>query len=144
MEERRLVNLINRSQLTAVFSVLFALCGFGYNVWRQEATEYNNNLRTSCYQLLLEIAELEQIIFALHFDRERMQSTPRMGWVKARLINDLGATATPEVAVKTENLLAMWASHWEQIETDDDAVGKVTLALDETRAAVKASIESLR
>lgn len=31
-------------QLTVIFSVLFALLGFTYNVWRMEVTEQNSNI----------------------------------------------------------------------------------------------------
>ena len=42
-------NKLQLYQLTVIFSVLFALVGFSYNVWRMEVSEQNNNIRTACF-----------------------------------------------------------------------------------------------
>jgi hypothetical protein len=142
--EQRLRDLVNRSSLTAAFSVLFTLVGFSYNVWRMEQTERNSNLRTSCFQMLLELAEFEQVVFSLHYDRERMTTTPRMGWVKARLLHDLGTIATPAIQARSDALLEVWQQQWPLVETEDAAAEKVIDAIDAAREAVREQFRLLR
>jgi hypothetical protein len=53
--------IVKRFQLysmTLFLSVIFALVGFSYNVWRMEASEQNNNIRTACFEMLLELSAL--------------------------------------------------------------------------------------
>ena len=37
------------SFFTAFFSLIFAVVGFGYNAWRIETTERNDNVRTASF-----------------------------------------------------------------------------------------------
>ncbi|MCL1123885.1 hypothetical protein [Shewanella surugensis] len=60
-------------QLTAIFSALFALVGFSYNVWRMEISEHNTTVRSASFELLLQLAELESIIYANFYDKNIRQ-----------------------------------------------------------------------
>lgn len=51
-------------QLTSIITILFTLVGFTYNVHRLEQTEQNTNIRTSSFEILKELANLEQIVYA--------------------------------------------------------------------------------
>lgn len=97
---------INVFQLTAVFSMLFALVGFSYNVWRMEITEYNNNVRSASFELLLQLSELESIIYAAHYDQDVIQGSPRKGWIKVNLIADLSVVTEPDIQTAAEALKA--------------------------------------
>jgi len=75
--------------VTAIFSVVFAVVGFSYNAWRLEVTEDNSNIRAASFEVLTVLAELEQIIYAAHYDKDTKEGSPRKGWVKIGLIVDL-------------------------------------------------------
>jgi len=59
-----LENKLKAYYVTAIFGVVFAIVGFGYNTWRLELSEDNNNVRTASFEVLTNLAELEQVIYA--------------------------------------------------------------------------------
>ena len=63
--------------LTAVLGVVIALLGFGYNTWRLEISENNNNIRTAAFESFKALATLEQIIYARHYDQNEQDGSPQ-------------------------------------------------------------------
>ncbi|GIU10096.1 MULTISPECIES: hypothetical protein [unclassified Shewanella] len=130
-------------QLTAVFSMLFALVGFSYNVWRMEITEYNSNARSASFELLLQLSELESIVYAAYYDKDVILGNPRKGWVKVNLIADLSMITEPELSVAAEKLKLSWQSNWEQLADDETSAQAVVTQIDETRAKVRQLLKQL-
>lgn len=130
-------------QLTAVFSMLFALVGFSYNVWRMEITEYNNNVRSASFELLLQLSELESIVYAAHYDKDPVQGNPRQGWVKVNLIADLSMITEPEIAVAAKELQQSWQESWQKLENDEASAKAVISSIDDTRAHVRQLLKQL-
>ncbi|MGD2119635.1 MAG: hypothetical protein PVG66_14855 [Chromatiales bacterium] len=128
---------------TAVFSMLFALLGFSYNVWRMEQTEDNSNIRTACFEMLVELSAMEQLVFAAHYDQDSVAGNPRTGWVRVGLINDLSALASPAVQQKTSRLRQVWEDSWQQIATSRQHADQVVGSLDDVRAEIKQLLRSL-
>lgn len=140
------VSLVKRMQVyqaTALFSVLFALLGFSYNVWRLEVTEHNSNVRTASFELILQLAELEQLVYAAHYDQDPVAGNPRVGWVKVGLIFDLSIACGDAVQLSANQLKKTWSSSWDSIVTQRSAVEAVVSAIDATRDAVQHKLQSL-
>ena len=127
-----------------VFSVLLSLSGFSYNVWRLESTETNNTIRTASFEILLELSQLEQLIYALHYDKNQAEGSPRNGWVKVGLINDLSPLAGENVMVKADALRSIWSENWNSIESSNLATNEVVDAIEATRKEINKTITSLR
>lgn len=130
-------------QATALFSVLFALLGFSYNVWRMEVTEHNSNVRSAAFEMLLQLAELEQLVFAAHYDSDPVAGNPRVGWVKVGLISDLGRSCSAEVADAASSLKAVWADHWESLPEQRASADAIVAAIDATRTEVQVVLTNL-
>ena len=130
--------------LTAIFSVIFAVVGFSYNAWRLEVSEDNSNIRTASFEVLKELAELEQIIFTRHYDKDIQKGNPRIGWVKIGLILDLSMLISPEVNAKAENLKATWSNGWALIAADRSIVDQLSNSIDEVRAEIKIVLSQLK
>ncbi|ABV88132.1 hypothetical protein [Shewanella pealeana] len=130
-------------QLTAVFSMLFALVGFSYNVWRMQITEYNSNVRSASFELLLQLSELESIVYAAHYDQDVILGNPRKGWVKVNLIADLSMITEPEIGFAAEELKLSWQSNWQQLADDEASAQAVVIKIDETRAQVRILLKQL-
>ena len=130
-------------QMTAVFSVLFALAGFSYNVWRMEISEKNNNIRTACFEILIELASLEQLIYTAVYDGDLKEGSPRKGWVKVGLVNDLSTTVSKEVQDKAEALRTTWAGNWDAMLSDPSSAEKIVRAIDDMRSDIKKVLVSL-
>lgn len=61
------VGLFNEFQ-SAIVSLTVALSGMAYNTWRNEKSELNSNVRTADFEILLEIGELQRVVFFSHYD----------------------------------------------------------------------------
>jgi hypothetical protein len=130
-------------QLTVLFSVIFSMLGFSYNVWRMEVTEENSNIRTACFEILLELSSLEQLIYAAHYDGDVIEGSPRKGWVKVGLIADLSVLTTHSVESKSANLKRTWTDHWHTMSKDRDSVDNIVTSIDLTRLEIKQVLSSL-
>jgi len=135
---------LKRYYLTAIFSVIFAVVGFSYNAWRLEVSEDNSNIRTASFEVLKELAELEQIIFTRHYDKDIQKGNPRIGWVKIGLILDLSMLISPQVNAKAESLKANWSNSWALIAADRSIVDQLSNSIDEVRAEIKIVLSQLK
>ena len=130
-------------QLTAVFSVIFALTGFSYNVWRMEISENNNNVRIACFEMLKELAALEQIIYAASYDKNLAEGSPRKAWVKVGLVNDLSMLTSPDVESRADDLKQTWSMNWETMLENNADREKIISSIDDVRNAIKMLLSSL-
>lgn len=129
--------------LAVLFSVLFALAGFSYNVWRMEVSEHNNNIRTASFEMLRELAGLEQLVYSAHYDQEPVAGNPRVGWVKVGLITELSALTSPAVTASAVQLRTRWSAGWEQVPTDRHTVDQLVMAIDGVREAIQQTLGDL-
>lgn len=129
--------------IVAIFSMLFALVGFGYNAWRLESTEDNSNIRAASFQVLIELAELEQIVFLAHYDQDLQTGNPRIGWVKVGIINDLSTFISEQVGNEAVSLRNVWSVNWQQMTNSEPAAMAITQSIDVVRAAVKVELNQL-
>jgi len=130
-------------QIAVIFSVLFALMGFSYNVWRMEVTEENSNIRTACFEILLELSSLEQLIYIAHYDGDIKEGSPRKGWVKVGLITDLSVLTDDSVVKQATNLKNVWSEKWETMPDNRDSVDQLVEAIDSVRAEIKQVLSAL-
>lgn len=129
--------------LTAILGAVIAMLGFGYNTWRLEISENNSNIRTAAFESFKALAELEQIIYALHYDQNTVDGSPRKGWVQVGLINDLSVIVSDEVNHEADNLLQLWQQNWAVIATNKSATDALVTQIDVTRAVIKDTLLSL-
>jgi len=139
----RIQKKFQQYQLAVVFSVLFALAGFSYNVWRMEVSEKNSNIRTACFEMLLELSSLEQLVYTAHYDKDLKEGSPRKGWVKVGLINDLSALTKPSVQAKANGLQQVWEAHWSTMVDDPSSVNQIVSEVDSVRSEIKQVLSSL-
>ena len=128
---------------TAIFSVIFAAVGFGYNTWRMEVSEDNNNIRTAAFEILLVLAEFEQVIYAAHYDNDKQNGSARLGWVKVGLAHDLSMLVDPQVEQKVGELKSVWREKWPTIVQNRDHVNQLIEATDSAREEIKRVLKTL-
>lgn len=134
---------IRNYQVAVIASLLFALLGFSYNVWRMEVTEENANTRTACFELLLVLSELEQLVYSAHYDKNSLEGSPRKGWVKVGLTVDLSVLTTSKVKNSALKLKDVWSSHWQSIENNEQSVQSVVYAIEGSRTQIKMLLQNL-
>ncbi|MBQ4837893.1 MULTISPECIES: hypothetical protein [Pseudoalteromonas] len=131
-------------QISVIFSMLFALVGFSYNTWRLEVSEYNNNVRLASFEILKELAALEQLLYVAHYDQDMQSASPRKGWIKVGLIKDFSYLTNKQVQVGATNLQKTWSQNWENISTSNQSVELIVNDIDEVRASIKTLLTSLQ
>ncbi|MFT7007132.1 MAG: sensor domain CHASE-containing protein [Colwellia sp.] len=135
---------IKNYQVAVIASLLFALLGFSYNVWRMEITEENANTRTACFELLLVLSELEQLVYSAHYDKNTTEGSPRKGWVKVGLTVDLSVLTTTEVKQSALQLKEVWSTHWQSIDNEEQSVQAIVLSIDSARTEIKILLKDLK
>lgn len=130
-------------ELTVIFSVLFSLLGFSYNVWRMEVTEQNSNIRTACFEILLELSSLEQLVYAAHYDGDLTEGNPRKGWVKVGLVADLSVLTTQSVETQAASLKSVWSENWHIMAKNRDSANQIVNSIDSIRFEIKQVLNTL-
>ncbi|WP_238383542.1 hypothetical protein [Colwellia psychrerythraea] len=141
--ENQIDNRINLYQRTVIFSLLFTLMGFSYNVWRMEVSENNNNIRTASFEMLINLSSLEQLVYSAYYDDDLKEGNPRKGWVVVGLIDDLSVLTDDEVKTKTTALKDVWSVNWETIATSQQTVDNIVGSIDSVREEIKILLNSL-
>ncbi len=130
-------------QATAIFSVVFALLGFSYNVCRMEISEQNSNIRTASFEILKELAALEQLVYTAHYDGDKKEGSPRKGWVKVGLIGELSSIVGPEVNRRAMDLHQTWSDHWETMPDNTDSAEAIVASIESTRMEIRKALIAL-
>jgi len=129
--------------ITSIFSMVFAVLGFSYNAWRMELSEDNNNIRTAAFEVLLQLSELEQVIYAAHYDKNFQEGSPRKGWVKVGLIEDLSILIGPQVKVNATELKRLWGENWQAVPESEQISQLLVSQIDEVRLSLRQALQDL-
>lgn len=140
----QIVTRLRYYYITAILSLVLAVVGFSYNAWRLEVTEDNNTVRTAAFEVLKQLAQLEQIIYALHYDENRIEGSPRKGWVAIGLITDLTMLVSSEVDAKAQNLKNVWAENWVSVESNQNTVDLLVAEIDTVRLTINKTLVGLQ
>jgi hypothetical protein len=138
-----LENKLRIYYVTAIFSLLFAVIGFSYNAWRMEVSEDNNNIRTAAFESLTELAQLQQLIYAAHFDHDAKAGNPRNGWVRVELIVELSMLIDTEVHKQALILKQSWSDNWEQMASNRRSVDELIDKIDLVRTRIRTTLKTL-
>jgi len=130
-------------QAIVMISFIFGLLGFAYNNWRYEHNEYNNNIRIASFQMIQELASLEQNIYANHYDKDMHKGNPRDGWVKVGLIHDLALFISLSTQEASKVLKVTWSKNWNKIINDRNATDSVVEKIEEVREATRVMLREL-
>lgn len=139
---RKLREQFNRQSL-AIVSLAIALIALGYNTWRNEQSEFNQNIRRSGFEMLVHIAELQRLTYIAHFESDAAKLSPRLGWVEVLVLKDLAMLMPDAEALRTEALMVAWNDNWNDLGKSDLALAAIDQAVDDLRRDVVAVLESL-
>ncbi|MFT7560700.1 MAG: hypothetical protein ACI93R_002622 [Flavobacteriales bacterium] len=142
MDSEQIQRKMHSYYLTAIASVIFAVVGFSYNAWRMEASENNSNLRTAAFQIILELAEFEQILYSAHYDKDPIEGSPRKAWVKVGLVNELSMLMHKPVQDRAQELVDTWQKHWPTLE-EKTSIDVLVKKVDALRTEIRNGIEAL-
>jgi hypothetical protein len=138
----RIVDQIRNNQL-AIISLLVALTALGYTTWRNELTEENRTIRQAGFEMLVHVADLRQITYLAHYDKNMVEGNPRKGWTKVLVIKDLAALMPANVMQSSASLFDAWDTNWSGLGEDGASVAAIDGAIDELRLAILAELKML-
>jgi hypothetical protein len=128
----------------AIISLFLAFSALGYNTWRNELTEENRNIRMSGFEMIMHIGELQKISYLAHFDGDRHNGNPRIGWTEVLLIRDLSGLMPREIQNKADDLVKAWENNWMELgKKNEFSIAKIDTALHDLRVAVLHSMKKL-
>jgi hypothetical protein len=105
--------------LVALISLFIAVSSLGYNTWRNEKSEYNRNQRWASFEVLLQLGELRELVYRLHYDQESIgEDAARTGWAKVFTIRDLTHVLEAPMPSAAQSLYATWNGRWEGLGSD--------------------------
>jgi len=134
-----------RNNTVALISLVVALGSLSYNTWRNERTEYNRNIRTATFELLVKLSELERVVYLAQYDRDAGGGNPRTGWTYVLVIRDLSSVVPAPVPAQAAELQKVWGDNWEGLGRDDEAsVNRIDDAIGALREAALRTLRSLR
>lgn len=132
-----------RRNTVALISLVVAVSSLGYNTWRNERTEANRNVRSAGFQLMQEIAGLQQVVLLSHYDMDDERGNPRVGWTHVIAIRDLAYPMPAAVQESAENLYVVWQENWAALADSADSLARVDAAIEQSKSEILAAIDSL-
>lgn len=137
-----LLQQVNKN-LLAIISLVVALSALGYNTYRNELTEENRNVRFAGFSMLMDLAELQQLIDYAHFDKDVVKGNPISGWGHLLYVRDMSYLVSAEVVAETEALIQVWGDEWQTVRDDESSNQRVTAGINALRERVRYTMESL-
>jgi hypothetical protein len=120
--------------LVALISLFIAVSSLGYNTWRNEKSEYNRNQRWASFELLLQLGELRQLVYHLHYDQDTVgEDAARTGWAKVFTIGDLTQVLEAPLPSAAKSLQATWGDNWQGLGSDVDSKDAIEDQIDALR-----------
>jgi hypothetical protein len=133
-----------RNNLVAITSLAVAIAALGYNTWRNERTEHNQNVRDAGIELLREIASFQQFVLHAHFTEDYSPDNLRMGWAEMHAISDLSAVMPAAVARDAASLRTVWEDDADGLIDDEAAFRRIDGAIETLRQTTLAELRALR
>jgi len=143
MEMPNILKRLKVYQITSIISIFLTLVGFSYNVYRLEQSEINSNIRTSSFEMLKELANLEQIVYAAHYEKDSIKGNPRTGWVKVGIIVDLSIICFQKNSMETNQLYKTWQENWSLMNNNRESVDKIINSIDNVRKEIRIVLQNL-
>lgn len=129
-----------RNNAIALLSLLFAVTTLGYTTWRNEATEYNRNVRTAGFEILIQLAELQLVTDYAHYERDPDRGNPITGWTHVLVVRDLSSIMPEPVPARAVELFEAWQGNWGGLGGERASVDRITAA---NRAMRDATVDTL-
>ncbi|KGJ99140.1 hypothetical protein [Thalassotalea sp. ND16A] len=132
-----------QNNLIAIVSIFIAISSLAYNTWRNEQTEYNRNVRTSSFQILMSLAELQLLVDHAFYNEDKDKGDPIKGWSYVLYVQDLAQTVSPQVQQNAAQLKQVWAKSWQLMDEQQSENDAITQSIKALRLEVLATLQAL-
>lgn len=141
---KSIFSFVVRAQMLGVGSLVVALLAILLNGHRNDLSERNRNIRVAEFEILRNLAELQQMIDVTYFDRDNGKGTQSFTLSRILVIRDLAALSPEPVQQSAEKLMLAWRENGRKLDTSIDAVQKISDEIVNVRQEVVGSLKSLK
>ena len=143
MRSTKLIDQLRRNRV-ALISLVVAIISLSYNTWRNEASEDNRTQRLVSIQILLKLADLQQLVWHNHYDGDTEdKGNLRTGWAIVLTIKDIATILDSPMPESAENLWAVWNDNNLQLGDSTAAKDNIIMAIEKCRVDTLAVLQAL-
>ena len=132
-----------RRNTVALISLVVALTSLGYNTWRNERTEANRTVRAASFEMLTQLAGLQQVVLFGRFLPDDQRGDTTTGWAYVLATRDFAYPMPPEVREQAAALHASWSTHFDDLASDAAAYQAIDQQIEATKAAILGALAAL-
>ncbi|WP_185962596.1 hypothetical protein [Thalassomonas sp. M1454] len=132
-----------KNNAIALISIVIAISSLSYNTWRNELTEHNRNVRTSSFEILMSLAQLQLLVDYAYYEENEDKKDPIKGWSYVLYIQDLTQTASLQTQKSANNLHSVWNDNWQQMDQNKVNSDNILTAIASLRSDVLTTLQTL-
>jgi hypothetical protein len=134
---------IAKNQLVSFLSVLVAVSALVINARHNAAVERHRNIRIAEFEILRNLAELQQMVDSAYFQSSSSQGNKGLILSRILVVRDLAALSPRPVQQTSDRLMTAWRVHGEKIGTSIDAAKGLSDEILYARGEVVTSLRAL-
>jgi hypothetical protein len=143
MRSTKFIDQLRRNRV-ALISLVVAIISLSYNTWRNEASEDNRTQRLVSIQVLLKLADLQQLVWHNHYDGDtENKGNLRTGWAIVLTIKDIATILDAPMPESAEMLWEVWNDNNLQLGDSDVAKDNIIMAIEKNRVDTLAALQAL-
>ena len=143
MRSTKFIDQLRRNRV-ALISLVVAIISLSYNTWRNEASEDNRTQRLVSIEVLLKLADLQQLVWHNHYDGDtENKGNLRTGWTIVLTIKDIATILDSPMPESAEKLWLVWNDNNLQLGDSTVAKDNIIMAIEKCRVDTLAVLQAL-
>jgi hypothetical protein len=143
MRSTKFIDQLRRNRV-ALISLVVAIISLSYNTWRNEASEDNRTQRLVSIEILLKLADLQQLVWHNHYDGDTEdKGNLRTGWAIVLTIKDIATILDAPMPESAERLWVVWNDNNLQLGDSTAAKDNIIMAIEKCRVDTLAVLQAL-
>ena len=143
MRSTKFIDQLRRNRV-ALISLVVAIISLSYNTWRNEASEDNRTQRLVSIEVLLKLADLQQLVWHNHYDGDTEdKGNLRTGWAIVLTIKDIATILDAPMPQSAEILWQVWNDNNQQLGESTVAKDNIIMAIEKCRVDTLAGLQAL-
>ena len=143
MRSTKFIDQLRRNRV-ALISLVVAIISLSYNTWRNEASEDNRTQRLVSIEVLLKLADLQQVVWHNHYDGDtENKGNLRTGWAIVLTIKDISTILDSPMPESAELLWKIWDDNSQQLRESTAAKNNIITAIEKCRADTLIVLQAL-
>ena len=143
MQSTKFIDQLRRNRV-ALISLVVAIISLSYNTWRNEASEDNRTQRLVSIEILLKLADLQQVVWRNHYDGDTEdKGNLRTGWTIVLTIRDIATILDAPMPESAENLWLVWNENHKELGDSTAAKDAIIMGIEKCRVDTLAVLQAL-